>query len=76
MVPGTGNKGLFYWEHNVHKAFLALATDDIIIAVTDKSLYRILRATFNNYFAYTYYSARSAHTVNAHNLSARKNIII
>ena len=53
MVPATGNKGLFSWEHNVRRAFSTLATDDIILAVIDKSLYHILRATFDNYFAYT-----------------------
>ena len=53
MVSATGNKLLLYWEHKGHRAFLALATDDIILAVTDKSLYYTLLAKFNNYFAYT-----------------------
>ena len=48
MVPATGNKGLFIWHHNGHKALLALATDDIIIAVSHKSLYHVLCATFQS----------------------------
>ena len=39
MVQDTGNKGLFYWQHEGHTALLALATDDILLAATHKSLY-------------------------------------
>ena len=53
MVPATGNKGLFYWQHEGHTALLALATDDILLAATHKSLYIKIQSVFDNYFAYT-----------------------
>ena len=53
MVPATGNKGLFYWQHDGHTALLALATDDILLAATHRSLYMKIRSVFDNYFAYT-----------------------
>ena len=33
MVPSTTNKGLFYWAHDSHTAYLALATDDILLTI-------------------------------------------
>ena len=53
MIPATGNKGLFYWNHKGHIAMLALATDDILLAATDRSLYEIIQQVFDNFFAYT-----------------------
>ena len=53
MVPETGNKGLFFWEHKGRTVMLALATDDILFAATDCSLYLAIQQVFNNFFAYT-----------------------
>ena len=32
MGPSISNKGLFYWERKGHYAYLALATDDMLMA--------------------------------------------
>ena len=53
MIPCSTNKGLFTWNKNNHRALLALATDDIIFASTDESLWNILQSTFQQYFDYT-----------------------
>ena len=53
MVPATSNKGLFYWQQDGDTAFVALATDDILLATTNKKFYIKIQHTFDNYFAYT-----------------------
>ena len=52
MIPVTSSKGLFYWRCGEHTAYLALATDDILLASTSPLLYEKLKATFDTYFAY------------------------
>ena len=53
MIPATSNKGLFYWQQDGNTAFVALATDDILLAATDISFYIRMQQAFDNYFAYT-----------------------
>ena len=53
MVVSTANKGLFYWAKNNQEAYIALATDDILMASTSISLFHEVCATFNQYFDYT-----------------------
>ena len=53
MVPATGNKGLFTFIDGDQTAFIALATDDILLATSNKSFYDKLKTTFDTYFAYT-----------------------
>ena len=53
MIPATGNHGLFTYKEDNKLAFLALATDDMLLATTFKEFYDKLRSTFDTYFAYT-----------------------
>ena len=53
MMPATGNKGLFYWNHNGHIEMLASATDDILLASSHRSLYDAIQQVFDNFFGYT-----------------------
>ena len=53
MIPATSNKGLFYWQQDGNTAFVALATDDILLAATNISFYIRMQQAFDNYFAYT-----------------------
>ena len=53
MIPATGNKGLFYWNHNGHIAMLALATDNIVLASSHRSLYDAIQQVFDNFFGDT-----------------------
>ena len=53
MVPSTSNKGLFYWEHNDHTAYVGLATDDILMAASHSDMFDLLQTTFDKYFDFT-----------------------
>ena len=64
MVPATGNKGLFHWHHEGHTTLLALATDDILLAATHRSLYIKIQSVFDNYFAYTTNDGQDIHILN------------
>ena len=53
MVVSTANKGLFYWAKYNQEAYIALATDDILMASTSIILFHEVYTTFNKYFDYT-----------------------
>ena len=64
MVPSVANKGLFYWKQNDNYAYIALATDDILMAASDESMYTTLCTTFDDYFAYTTATGPILHFLN------------
>ena len=53
MVPATANKGLFFWEHDDKYTYVALCTDDILMASSHVDLFHLLCSTFDQYFGYT-----------------------
>ena len=53
MVVLTANKGLFFWEHDGHTAYIALATNDILMASSHENLFHLLKETFSQYFDFT-----------------------
>ena len=52
MVPATRNKGFLYRQYEVHTTFLELTTDNILLGVTDRSLYLKIQTIFDNHFVY------------------------
>ena len=64
MVPSVSNKGLFYWKHDQHYAYIALATDDILMASSHVSLFQLLQKTFDQYFGYTTATGSLLHFLN------------
>ena len=53
MVVSIANKGLFYWEYEDHYGYVSLATDDILLAASDISMYKKMATTFKKYFDFT-----------------------
>ena len=64
LIVSPVNKGLFYWAKHNHKAYIALATDDIIMASTSISLFHEVCAMFNQYFDYTTVHCSTLHFLN------------
>ena len=64
MVPSPANKGLFYWSKHNQEAYIALATDDILMASTSVILFHELCTTFNQYFDYTTAQGSTLHFLN------------
>ena len=53
MIPCSTCKGLFSWHKDDNKALLSLATDDILFAATDPTMWKTLLITFHQYFEFT-----------------------
>ena len=53
MVPATGKKGFFTFIDGDKTAFIALATDDILLGTSFSGFYDNMKNTFDTYFAYT-----------------------
>ena len=64
MVPSVANKGLFHWSHGNHYAYIALATDDILVASSDVSLFHLLEKTLKQYFSLTSATGPLLHFLN------------
>ena len=76
MVPSVANKGLFYWSMGDHYAYVALVTDDILMAATDISLYEKLCNVFTQYFSYTSESSNLLHFLNYRIIQSEHGISI
>ena len=48
MLPSTPNKGLYYWERNGQYSYLALATDDMLLASSCVDLFNLVCSTFDS----------------------------
>ena len=58
MVPETGKKGLFTFIDGGKTVFIALATDDMLLATSFSGFYSKMKNTFDIYFAYTAYEGQ------------------
>ena len=64
MVVSIANKGLFYWEYEDHYGYVSLATDDILLAASDISMYKKMATTFKKYFDFTSDTGSLLHFLN------------
>ena len=64
IIPAIGNKGLFIYIKGDKTAFVALATDDILLATLFTGFYDKMRESFDTYFAYTTCKGSVLHFLN------------
>eukprot|EP00957_Ditylum_brightwellii_P021648 1632567-Ditylum_brightwellii.AAC.1 len=53
MIQSTSDHTIFSWQYKGHHTLIAVSTDDLLMAATDRTLFGRICQCFDNHFNYT-----------------------
>ena len=76
MTCLTSSKGIYIWDTNSTRSYLALATDDFLLSTSNATLYTTLQDELSSYFTFTHSSGPSLSFLNLRLLQSKHAISI